>query len=262
MRNLYKTLTLTLVSIFAILLFQGCTKSPQIVHEEELHVDVLYLDRKMLPPNAKVTLILEDISKQDVKSKVIAKQSIIVKNAPPYSFTMKYDYNSIDMKKVYNLSANITINGKYLYRSDTVLNPFTDILDKYELIVKKVPKETHTKPNSDLQNTYWKLVKLENKNVKVLKNMKEPYILFENDGKSVKGFGGCNSMFGSFKKDKQHIEIGPLASTRKACLRGMDTEAKFQKALGETQMWYIQGEVLKLTDAYGKTLAELKAVYF
>jgi len=262
MKNFYKTVIVALISIFGILIFQGCSKSPQVVNEEELHVDVMYLDRKMLPPNAKVTLLLEDISKQDVKSKVLAKQTLMVKNAPPYSFTIKYDSNSIDMKRVYNLSASITVNGKYIYRSDTVLNPFTDILDKYELIVKRVPRAEQNIANSDLKNTYWKLIKIDNKSVKVEKNMKEPYVLFENDGKSVKGFGGCNSMVGTFNQDGQNIKIGPLASTRKACINGMDTESKFHKAISETKKWYIQGEILKLADEHGKTLAELKAVYF
>lgn len=262
MKNFYKTVIITLVSILGILIFQGCTKSPQVVHEEELHVDVMYLDRKMLPPNAKVTLLLEDISKQDVKSKLIAKQSIVVKNAPPYSFTIKYDFNSIDMKRVYNLSANITVNGKYIYRSDTLLNPFTDILDKYELILKRVPSVEYNSASSDFLNTYWKLMKIDSKSIKVAKNMKEPYILFENDGKSVKGFGGCNAMFGTFKQNGQAIKIGPLASTRKACINGMDIEAEFHDILSKTKKWYIQGEVLKFTDAHGKNLAEFKAIYF
>jgi len=223
MKNFYKTVIITLVSILGILIFQGCTKSPQVVHEEELHVDVMYLDRKMLPPNAKVTLLLEDISKQDVKSKFIAKQSIVVKNAPPYSFTIKYDFNSIDMK---------------------------------------VPSVEYNSASSDFLNTYWKLMKIDSKSIKVAKNMKEPYIFFENDGKSVKGFGGCNAMFGTFKQNGQAIKIGPLASTRKACINGMDIEAEFHDILSKTKKWYIQGEVLKFTDAHGKNLAEFKAIYF
>ncbi len=249
MKIFYKTITISLITLFGVLVFQGCASSnPPVVLEEELHVDVIYLDRMMLPPNAKVTMILENISKQDVKSKVLVKSSLMVKNAPPYSFTIKYDYNSIDMKKVYNLWASITVDGKYIYRSDTVLNPFTDIRDKYELVVKRV-----------LINTSWKLVSLEEKNITVHKNMKEPYIFFEKDEKSVKGFGGCNSMFGSFSKEGQNIKIGPLASTKKACMYGMDTEAEFYRAISKTKKWHIYGNVLKLADEHGKTLAKFEA---
>ena len=143
MKNIYKTALIVLVSIFGTLLFQGCATSNkgQIVSKEELHVEVTYLERKLLPPNAKVTLILEDISKQDVKSKVLAKQSLVVKNAPPYTFTLSYDTNSIDFKHAYNLSAYITVDGKYIYRSDAVFNPFSEIREKYVIVLKRVPKE-------------------------------------------------------------------------------------------------------------------------
>jgi|LGOV01.1.fsa_nt_gb putative lipoprotein len=255
MKKIYRTTVVVLVSIFGALLFQGCATSnaPYVIQKEALHVKVISLDKKMLPANAKVTLLLEDIARQDVTAKVLVKQDLMVKNPPPYSFTIMYDPSSIDFKRAYNLSANITVDGKFIYRSDTVLDPFREIKDEYEITLKKVQK------NTTLTDISWNLISINGENIKANKDMKKPYILFEKDGKSVKGFGGCNDMFGSFEKDGENIKIGPLASTRKACMNGMDTEAEFHKAISETKKWYVHENVLKLSNKNGKILAEFKS---
>ena len=238
------------IFILGIFFIQGCSKTPEIVQKEDLHVDVIYLDKRMLPPNAKVTVILEDISKQDVKSEIIAKQSLMVKNAPPYTFIITFDTNSIDYKHTYSLSANITVDGKYIYRSDEILNPFSEIREKYTIVLKRVAM------TKSLVNRPWTLVSLNEEDISLETSAKKPFIMFDSDGKGVKGFTGCNNMFGSYTKDGYNIKIGPLASTRKACMANMDVESKFQKAINDAKKWKMSGDNMYLIGADDKTLAK------
>lgn len=144
----------------------------------------------------------------------------------------------------------ISAFGILFLQGCTVLNNNKNVQDK----------ELHV--NAKLTNTYWKLMSIEGTSVKVYKDMKEPYMLFKNDDKRVNGFSGCNNMFGSFKTDTNNIKIGPMATTRRACSHGMDTELKFHKIIEKTAKFEIYGETLKLKDETGKVLARFESRYF
>ena len=72
---------------------------------------------------------------------------------------------------------------------------------------------------------------------------------------AVSGSGGCNRMTGRAKIDGQAIGIGPLATTRKACVPAlMDQERKFLAALEATRAYRFDGAVLRFLDASGLEL--------
>lgn len=65
---------------------------------------------------------------------------------------------------------------------------------------------------------------------------------------SVGGFAGCNTFRGPYRVDASRIAIGPLAATRKACLRAdlMQQEREFLAALTSATTWAIEQGMLDM----------------
>ena len=110
-----------------------------------------------------------------------------------------------------------------------------------------------------LENTYWKLIRLEDQPVTGISNEKEPYFILNSETGRVSGSGGCNRLTGSYKLDGNHLSFSQMASTMMACIEGMDTENEFLKALNEVSKWKITGQHLELSNASGNVVASLEA---
>ncbi len=77
--------------------------------------------------------------------------------------------------------------------------------------------------------------------------------MFGDDGR-VTGSGGCNRFFGPCALDGEAVSIGPLASTRMACLEPQgvgEQETAFLAALERAVSWSIREGRLQLRDADG-----------
>jgi len=114
------------------------------------------------------------------------------------------------------------------------------------------------KPNVSLTNTYFKALSLNDKEVEVFN--KEPYIKFQDNGK-VTGVLGCNSFYGSYKKEKNSISFQNIASTKMMC-PNIKTENTFSKVLQNTKTYKILGESMSFFDKNKKEIATFKGVYF
>lgn len=117
------------------------------------------------------------------------------------------------------------------------------------------------RPNSDLENTYWKLVELEGEPTIVLPNQREAHFVLVPDEHRVRGSGGCNQLHGTYETEGDCLSFGPLATTRKMCAGIMEQEQAFFKALDATTRYQIDGESMDLF-ADEKLLARFVAVYF
>jgi putative lipoprotein len=83
------------------------------------------------------------------------------------------------------------------------------------------------------------------------------FVRFEADGK-LRGRGGCNNFFGSYKFDDGGLEIGALGATKMACLEPvMEREAAFMKALQSAKSFKRKRIVLGLLDDGGAVVLEL-----
>ena len=100
----------------------------------------------------------------------------------------------------------------------------------------------------------WTLVELGGQPVSL---QKPPTLLFETPN-HVGGFAGCNRLSGTFEIDKNRLTFSPLMMTKMACAEGMEVEAAFATALGETKQYAISGSELELKGDAG-TLAKLRA---
>jgi heat shock protein HslJ len=82
---------------------------------------------------------------------------------------------------------------------------------------------------------------------------------FDEDG-NVSGSAGCNSFSGTYTVDGDTIELGPLASTKKACAEDVMTqEAAFLAAMGNATTLTIDGDRLELRDDDGALQADFVA---
>ena len=120
--------------------------------------------------------------------------------------------------------------------------------------------EENSVPNSSLTETYWKAVELNGEAVRMNEGAREAHLVLKQSDSQVKGFSGCNNFFGTYTLEKDTIHFGPLASTRMACPY-MEQEARFLKALSETDRFQIEGESLSFFNEDGALVLEFVAVY-
>ena len=80
-------------------------------------------------------------------------------------------------------------------------------------------------------------------------------VQFNPDGR-ITGNGGCNQFFGGYTVSGNHIEIGPLASTRKGCPGLLLAETALFATLEAANSFEQDGTTLVLFDAAGITLAQ------
>jgi heat shock protein HslJ len=80
----------------------------------------------------------------------------------------------------------------------------------------------------------------------------EAFVRFEGEGR-LTGHAGCNGFFGTYRVDEGTLEIGPLASTRKACPEPvMTAETHLMHALESARGFVRDGTSLTLTGQDGE----------
>jgi heat shock protein HslJ len=109
---------------------------------------------------------------------------------------------------------------------------------------------------------YWKLVELMGKPVLVDSTfIKEPHLIFKDDGNRIVGNGGCNGFSGTFEiSPLNRIRISKLVSTQMAC-RQLPIESQFTKVLLMADNFTISADNLSLNRARMAPLARFKSVY-
>lgn len=112
-----------------------------------------------------------------------------------------------------------------------------------------------------LVNTYWKLTRLGEAPVEVVDNQREAHLVLHEEDQRVAGSTGCNRLMGGYRLAGQALSFGQMATTRMACMEGMDTEQAFLAALDRVAAWDVEGKSLTLTDAQGEVLARFEAVH-
>lgn len=82
-----------------------------------------------------------------------------------------------------------------------------------------------------------------------------PSLQFDPARGVVQGSGGCNSFTGRYEWTGRSLRLGPLASTRRACLdqQAGQQESAFFQALEQTRTWQVSGKTLVLSGEQGQT---------
>jgi putative lipoprotein len=256
-----KKIGLSLVAGWLTMLI-GCSERNQEIETSDIKQTLVgeayYRERNLLPPGAELHLTLEDVSKMDVPSSVIATATQALTGAPPYEFKLGYFEANVDLRMQYNLRVTIMLDGESLFTSTEQLNPFREpekdiviMLSMVSATNEELPTVTShdadtglavvsVDPLAELSNTYWKLLSLNEIDVAMAeKQTNEAFLQLRADNSSVKGFGGCNVFTGSYNVNGNDLNFGPLAATRAACVAGMDTESDFMQVLDVTAYYSI-----------------------
>lgn len=223
-----------------------------------------YRERILLPPEAKLTVKLLDISIADTKALKVSEYTQTINSSPPFSFDLTYDANLIATNKRYSLQARITINDKLLMITDTALNPFKQdsaiVLQLKAVTHYADLNQTKTTPSSTsipLQGE-WQLASFQEQNFTRSENSTIPFLAFNTETQRVNGFSGCNHFNGRYQSDKHTLNFSPFAMTRKLCSKQMSTEMLFMQSLEKTVYYKKEKEVLLLLDNKKSTLATFK----
>jgi copper homeostasis protein (lipoprotein) len=117
----------------------------------------------------------------------------------------------------------------------------------------------HKLREATLLETKWVLVELMGKPVKNA-DAKQPSILLTREGSKLNGFGGCNTIRGSYTQEKgNRITFSSIVTTLRSC-DAMETETELLKVLQTTDSYSIKGNVLQLQRARMARMARFEAI--
>jgi putative lipoprotein len=230
---------------------------------------VWYRERMMLPANAEIKVFLEDVSRMDTTSTILAKTQLNPQGGPPYAFSLQYDPDLIQPARRYALRARIEVDGRLIFINKQHIPAFTQAENKPVNIMvshvdshRSVDHEQSSKPDASLRNTYWKLVQMEDNPVTVNNGERELHmVLTGNNENTVRGYSGCNRFHGRYNINDDQLAFEQMASTRRMCIRYMELETKFLDLLRRSSRYLITGDFLDIFDADGKILLRFTAVY-
>jgi len=212
---------------------------------------IWYRERMALPPNAQIRVSLEDVARMDVPSEVIATTNFAPEGGTPWAFTLEYDPQRLHDKGRYVLRARIEANGRLLFINPDSIPAFGHHPGKpVKVLVSRVPGsrsgEGAKVPAASLTETYWKLIELDGQAAGLGTGGRELHMVLTGEGNLVHGFSGCNRFSGGYQGNGGKLTFTQLASTRMACIEGMDLEQRFLDALHRTSQFTIQGNSLAL----------------
>ncbi|WP_426416446.1 YbaY family lipoprotein [Aestuariirhabdus sp. LZHN29] len=244
----------------AALLMGGC-QVLGLDGRASIDTQVNYRERMMLPPDSRITVRLQDVSKADGAAETLDEQQLVsAGKAPPYSLTLRYDPAQIDQRHRYAVRAEIRNAGKLMFTTTEHIDPFAEDSPRpLALLVHRVGGHTPTLNTASLNHTYWKLVRLEDRAVVEGWGGEALYIRFDAEAAHAGGFSGCNRFSASFKLSGSGIRFGPIMSTRRACASGMEQEGRFLTQLEAAVGYSIKGSMLALLNAERKVMAVFEA---
>ncbi len=118
--------------------------------------------------------------------------------------------------------------------------------------------------HNKITETYWKLTKLEGKEVKMGASQDtEPHFMLKTGEKTLFATSGCNTLNGMYNLEKgDRVRFSKLATTLKICPDMELSESDFFKVFELADNYTIVGDTLSLNVGRRAPLAVFQAVYF
>jgi heat shock protein HslJ len=108
-------------------------------------------------------------------------------------------------------------------------------------------------PTPQLAGVKWKVTSFNNGRHAVVGVLGEPDITMSFKDGQIAGSAGCNNFHGTYAAEGSKLQVGPLATTRRACDESLMTqEREFLAALASAVTWSIDGNVLDMHRADGE----------
>lgn len=244
---------------------------------------VTYLERIMLPPTAVVEVTMSDVARMDAPADVLATTTFAAHGGPPFTFVLDYDPAQLTTRGRYAVRATIRAEGRLLFTSTEHIpaleldpsqpivlsrvggrpaagEPVEPVIPADEIPGRPAVPRPATPPDVSLTNTYWKLLELEGAAAPLGAGGREAHLVLEQGTDVVRGFAGCNTFRGTYQSSGSVLQFGPLATTRKMCLEGMDLEQALLAALESVAAFHVRGDRLTLADRAGTARMVMQAV--
>lgn len=229
---------------------------------------VWYRERMLLPPNAEILINLEEVARADAPSDLIATTRFAPEAGQPWAFSLEYDPAKLYDKGRYVLRAMIEAEGRLLFTSTEHIPAFDrNPEEPLKIMVSQIAGRpaggnvSPVKPDASLTNTYWKLIELNGQPAALGAGNRELYMVLTTEGDRVHGFSGCNKFTGNYQQKDGQLHFEPLASTRMACITGMEQEKRFLDALESTVRYALSGESLSLYERHDQLILRFESVY-
>ena len=115
--------------------------SATIAKESFISGVATYTNEEMLPPDAQLEVVLEDISLMDAMAVTIGETTIKPAGQIPISFKITFDDEKIELGHRYAVRAKVMLRGKLLYTTDTMNSVFSGQNDQnLHLMMKRMGK--------------------------------------------------------------------------------------------------------------------------
>jgi putative lipoprotein len=214
---------------------------------------VLYREKIALPPEALVEVTLEDVSKMDVKSIVLARQTLKPNGQVPVAYQLTYDDEMVDARGRYSVRAVIRVGDDVMWRSTQSFAALTGAApETLDVVVEKMVERAE----NALGGSDWVVVQM---NGNAVQEARVPALKFDRDGR-VSGTSGCNRFTGTYTEKDGGLEFGPLATTRMACPGALgEQEVAFFQALTKVTGFGMRDGHKVLLDASGAVVMQLLA---
>lgn len=121
------------------------------------------------------------------------------------------------------------------------------------------PTPTYSPANADLQDTYWKLMLLNETEVKDGGSQREAHIIFGPESR-VSGSDGCNNYMGTYTLAGEEVTFSQMATTKMACESGAEQPQAFSNALAAATSYNVHSDQLELRKDDGTVIARFRAV--
>jgi putative lipoprotein len=227
------------------------TGTSQAVHRPAFSLvtgTVTYRQRIALPANAILKLRLEDVSLQDVASKLVAEVTLPTNGKQvPFGFAIPYRQTDIVRNHRYQVRAMILVNDNVMFTTTTAYPVLTNGASNTVSILVQSIGGSHAPSSHALEETYWKLTYLAGQTPLVPAERREPQITLHKEGKKMSGTAGCNGLFGTYALAGNSLRFRGIGGTMMACPEPlMKQERVFTDALKATTSYRITGGQLEL----------------
>ncbi|MBS3746290.1 MAG: YbaY family lipoprotein [Wenzhouxiangellaceae bacterium] len=109
-----------LLNVLILLTLMGCQTTGVESGMAEVSGEAVYFERIAAPPDARLEVVLEDISRPGMSAERLGEMIVEQAGQPPYEFRIEYDPAQIDPRHTYRVAARLYDGDELLFVTDTV----------------------------------------------------------------------------------------------------------------------------------------------
>jgi putative lipoprotein len=220
--------------------------------------NVVYRERIALPPDAAIEVKVQDISASNAPKTIAETVFAPEGKQVPIPFQLSYNPADVNPAHRYQVSANISVNGKPMFITRTPLWVITQgAKSQVDILLQQAATQPEAATGAKLRGTPWVLAEVNN-NPATPGEGDAVHLVLHKKGK-LSGSTGCNRLAGSYIASEGALQFTPGATTRKMCTAPvMQQEQAVLAALKATTAYKISGTTLELLNG-SQSLAKFQA---